>query len=386
MRKTLLREGLDPSEDAAGDPAGRGGASVKPATAGEIRTRMRGWYAQNRRDLPWRHTRDPYRIWVSEIMLQQTRVETVIPYYDRFLSRFPTLPSLAAASLDDVLKAWENLGYYSRARHLHAASRQIVERHAGRFPGTPEGIRALPGVGPYVAGAVLSIAFGRPVPAVDGNVRRVLARLFAIRDPLEGSAAQRKIGKVAETLVDPEEPGRFNQALMELGARVCTPRKPMCHGCPLNRICRANQLGLQAVLPVRTKKGPLPHADWTAGIISDGNGRVLVVQRAPKGLLGGLWKLPGGEHRVGETPEASLRRNIREEVGIGIRVGDPIVSVDHAFTHFRVTLHAFEGTHVRGKPQPLGCTGWRWASPSELIDLAFSKVDRLVLRAMMWEG
>jgi A/G-specific adenine glycosylase len=352
------------------------------AVCRQLAQRLVVWYARHGRDLPWRRTRDPYAIWVSEVMLQQTRVETVIPYYRRFLSRFPSVESLARASLDDVLKLWENLGYYARARNLHEAARRIVAQYGGRLPRDPAGIRGLPGVGPYMEGAIRSLAFGEPVPAVDGNVRRVVARLFAVGDPIDAPATRRALEELARSLVPPTCPGCFNQAVMDLGAMICTPGKPSCDACPLDGLCKARRQGLQDALPVRSGRRPLPCFLWTAGAIPDGSGRLLVVQRPRAGLLGGLWKLPGGKSEPGEALRQCLRRTVREEVGILVRVGEPIASVHHAFTHFRVTLHAFHAAPGKGAPRALGCARWRWVAPGELAELAFSKVDRLVLQAV----
>jgi A/G-specific adenine glycosylase len=337
------------------------------------------WYALNQRNLPWRKTRNPYHIWVSEVMLQQTRVETVIPYYNRFLSRFPTVQTLASAPLDDVLKVWENMGYYARARYLHASAREVTERFNGKVPKTRDELLGLPGIGNYTASAILSIAFGQPVPAIDANVRRVMARLFAIDQPLEHSRTQRQTANFAGRLLHKHDPGLFNQALMDLGANICTPRTPRCTVCPVRSFCTANQRDLQDDLPVTRKRAPIPHNHATAGIIADALGRILVVRRPDKGLLGGLWKFPGGLQEADETLEKCLRRRVREEVGIQIRVGKPITSVNHAYTHFRITLHAFQCRPRTGKPRPLGCTDWHWTGLHQLKDLAFSRVDRKII-------
>lgn len=351
----------------------------------DLAGRILTWYALNQRKLPWRKTRNPYHIWVSEVMLQQTQVETVIPYYNRFLSRFPTVQALASASLDDVLKIWENMGYYARARHLHAAAEEIVERFGGKVPNTWDELIGLPGIGNYTAGAILSIAFAQPVPAVDANVRRVITRLFAIDQPLEQGRTQRRIADLARKLLPKDDPGLFNQALMDLGASTCTPRRPDCMVCPVCKSCAANQAELQNALPVTKKRTPIPHNDITAGVITDTRGRILVVQRPHKGLLGGLWKFPGGVQESDETLGKCLRRKVREEVGIRIRVGKSITSVNHAYTHFRITLHAFQCTHQAGKPKPFGCTDWRWVRLRQLQDLAFSRADRKIVEVLTSE-
>ncbi|HOG06707.1 MAG: A/G-specific adenine glycosylase [Syntrophales bacterium] len=341
--------------------------------------RLLDWYDRHHRPLPWRETSDPYRIWVSEIMLQQTQVETVLPYYERFLERFPTVEALAAAKPDEVLRVWEGLGYYARARNLHAAARRLVERSGGRVPETREALLALPGIGAYTAGAILSIAFGRRAASIDGNVRRVWSRIFASAD---GRTAPADLEDLAATIVPREAPGRFNQAVMDLGATVCTPRNPRCDGCPLRDLCPARAGGLQHVLPAVKKKAPVPERDGTAGVVTDAAGRLLIVQRPAEGLLGSLWKFPGGFSRPGEPPEATLERTVREELGIRIRVGDRIGAVKQVYTHFRLTLHVFTGRIGRGRPRALACQDWAWAPLDTLADRPFSGVDRKVMAVL----
>jgi A/G-specific adenine glycosylase len=340
------------------------------------------WYACHQRDLPWRRTSDPYAVWVSEIMLQQTQVQTVLPYYRRFLDRFPTVQSLAAASMDEVLKAWENLGYYSRARHLHAAAREIVKRRQGLLPSTEEELRLLPGIGSYTAAAIASIAYGKKVPALDGNVRRVLCRLFAVQEPLDQHWTQRRLRTLAEELIPAGDPGRFNQGLMDLGATVCTPRKPACSTCPLRTLCLAAIKGMQERLPAKKKQRPLPHKEMTAGILLDRRGRVLVVQRPAPGLLGGLWKFPGGTRNERESLQESLRRAAREELGVAVRCGKELAVVHHGYTHFTMTLRAYRCSIRNGTPRALKCRSLRWVMPQEFDDLPFSRADRKVMEAL----
>jgi A/G-specific adenine glycosylase len=336
---------------------------------------LTGWYDRHRRNLPWRETRDPYAIWLSEIMLQQTRVETVVPYYLRFLERFPTVETLARAPLGEVVKVWENLGYYARVRNLHKAAVEIAERYGGRIPDKWEEIFRLPGIGRYTAGAILSIAFGRAVPAVDGNVRRVISRLHAIEESVDDDEVRERIEALVLTLVPKRDPGRFNQALMELGAVCCTPKTPACPSCPLQADCRARVQGLAHRLPVRGKKKSIPHREVVSAVIRDGNDRLLIVQRPGRGLLGLLWKFPGGILDSGESREEGLKRIVREELGIGIGVGSPLAAVKHAYTHFRITLTAFSCILLEGT---LAGPPWRWAGTGELEELPFSKADRLI--------
>ncbi len=348
----------------------------------QITQRLLRWYDSEKRNLPWRKTRRPYRIWVSEIMLQQTQVDTVLPYYRRFLKTFPTVKALADASLDDVLKTWENLGYYSRARNLHAAARAIVDRFHGTFPRQREDILSLPGIGPYTAGAISSIAFGTPVAAVDGNVRRVVARLFALRESLDRPRTQKKIESLAGTLVPAEGAGDFNQALMDLGATICVPKGPRCDRCPLQDLCLAKAKGLQDSLPRKAKRRAIPHRDAAAAVIRKG-GRFLIVRRPGQGLLGGLWKLPGGLKEEGESLETCLRRTVLEETGFSIRTGEELGKVDHAYSHFRITLHAFRCSTAKGSPPRPGSAESRWITPEELQAYAFSKADRELMKIVL---
>jgi A/G-specific adenine glycosylase len=343
------------------------------------------WYADHRRDLPWRRTRDPYHIWVAEVMLQQTQVATVAPYYERFLARFPTVAALAAASLDEALKLWEGLGYYARARHLHAAARWVVAEHGGRVPNTMAALLALPGVGRYTAGAILSIAYGQDAPALDGNVRRALSRVFAIEEDVTRGAGRRRLWALAEELLPPGRAGDFNQALMDLGATVCTPRAPLCNRCPLAENCRAHRSSREEQFPVRQPRRALPHYEVTAGVVWSDDGRFLVAQRPLDGLLGGLWEFPGGKQKPGETLPDCLRRELAEELGIEVTVGELLTVVQHAYTHFRITLHAFHCRVVAGQPRALGCADWRWIALDDVPRFAFSAADHQIIAALRVE-
>jgi A/G-specific adenine glycosylase len=355
--------------------------SVSKSLRQQIQDRLLVWAHAHRRDLPWRGERDPYRVWISEVMLQQTRVETVIPYYRRFLSRFPTLRSLAEAELDDVLKAWEGLGYYARARNLHRAARRVMEHHGGQLPAEREALLALPGIGAYTVGAVLSLAFGQDAAVLDGNVRRVLSRLFAIDGDPRSAATRRKLWNLAEALLPPGQAGLFNEALMDLGATVCIPRDPRCADCPLSEGCQGHQGGDPERYPTRVQRRPLPHYDVAAGVIWRGD-QLLISKRHTDDLLGGLWELPGGTRESGETLEECLVREVREELGIEIAVGDLMMAVRHAYTHFRVTIHVFHCRYLSGQPQALGCADWRWVRPDELDDFAFPAADRRIISSL----
>lgn len=348
-----------------------------------VAPRLLAWLATARRDLPWRRRRDPYAVWVSEIMLQQTQVATVIPYFERWLARFPDVATLAAAPLDDVLKAWEGLGYYGRARNLHRAAR-LVAAQGGELPSTREGLRALPGVGDYTAGAILSLAFGAAEPAVDGNVRRVLARVYDIAADAGVPGTVRHLWTLAEALVAaaPGRAGDLNEGLMELGALVCLPKTPDCPACPLSNLCLARARGTVAQRPVKTPKPRTPHYDVVAAAIRDDAGRYLLAQRPPDGLLGGLWGFPGGIVEAGEALEIALARTVAEQTGIQIRPDGELRPLKHAYTHFRITLHPFRAGHVAGEARPLRCAAVRWVAADELAALALPVTDRKIALAL----
>jgi A/G-specific adenine glycosylase len=340
------------------------------------------WYRKAARDLPWRRTKDPYAIWVSETMLQQTQVETVKPYYERFLKRFPTVEALAAADIDTVLKLWEGLGYYSRARNFHKAARQIVDRFAGKLPQTRDELLSLPGIGPYTAGAVASIAFGRREPLVDGNVARVLCRLCLIRKDPKPPATRRLLWDIAAELLPRRDVGSFNQALMELGSQICVPRKPRCDMCPLRQVCQAQISNLQDEIPVRGRTRKIPSYVVAVAVIFK-RGRILIDKRKPEGLLGGLWEFPGGKKQPGETLEQAAVREVREELGIEIRVDELLTTVDHAYSHFRIRLHAFKCTFVRGTPCCRTCDDLKWVRPGELDRYAFPAANRKIISLLV---
>lgn len=351
------------------------------ASLHQLAWQLLAWYEQNRRDLPWRHTRDPYAITVAEFMLHQTRVQTVLPYYQRFLELFPTWASLAEASLDRVLKAWERLGYYARARHLHALAQQVCTQYNGQLPNSLEALLALPGIGPYTAGAILSICFGQDYPAVDGNAKRVLSRLFAIQLDLASSKGSKLVQKLAAQMLPPGQAGAFNQALMDLGATICTVRQPACVQCPWNGDCQARRLNMQEDLPMRRARKAIPHYEIAAGVIWR-DGSILIAQRPKHGLLGNLWEFPGGKREPGESLEECLVREVREELDIEIRVGQLLAKVRHAYTHFRITLYAYHCQYVSGEPQNLGCAAWKWVKPEELGEYAFPAANHVIIHAL----
>jgi A/G-specific adenine glycosylase len=339
------------------------------ATA-RVRRALLRWYDAERRELPWRKTRDPYAIWVSEIMLQQTRVETVIPYWTRFLERFPDPPALAAADEDEVLACWSGLGYYRRARLLHAGVKEVVERYGGRVPEDPEARRSLPGIGRYTAGAIGSIAFGREEALVDGNVARVLARLHGIDTPLGRADTERALWGEAERLVKGERPGDLNQALMELGARVCTPKAPRCDACPIRRPCAARREGRTAALPVpRPKKAPR-HVRLAAVVALRGGDRVGLV-KGERALFGGLFSTPTAEGHGRDAARGALRA-----AGIAARLDrHPRGRLEHVLSHRRLDVQVWRAVAARCEE-----TGRRRLVPVDALgSLGTSKLTRRVL-------
>ncbi len=350
----------------------------------DFRAALLSWYDGHARELPWRGAISPYHIWVSEIMLQQTQAATVIPYYLGFIQRFPTVQALARAPLDDVLKAWEGLGYYRRARNLHEAARIIVEQHGGEIPRDEKALLALPGIGRYTAGAIRSIAFGESAPLLDGNVRRILARLDDIEASIDLRETEKLLWARAAEIIPPERPGDFNQAMMELGAAICLPRTPICHACPVADFCAARARGVQAQRPIRTPKQRIPHYHVAAGVVwhaADSN-RFLIAQRPADGMLGGLWEFPGGKQEPDESLPQTLARELREELAIEVAVGEQFTRIKHAFTHFRITLYAFHARHLAGEPQRIGVDDWRWVTLDELDAFAFAKTDRQIIAAL----
>ncbi len=359
---------------------------VSAETLHAFRVALPAWFDAARRAMPWREAgpdgaRDPYRVWLSEVMLQQTRVETAVPYFHRFTERLPTVGALARADQDEVLKLWEGLGYYSRARNLHRAAQAVVRDHGGRVPSDEASFRALPGVGPYTAAAVLSLAFGVPLAVLDGNVIRVLARVFALGADARAGRTRTALQELSTRLLDAEQPGRWNESVMELGATVCTPRSPACARCPLSGVCQARALGTPEAFPVVSKKKPVPHHLVAVGLVMDGP-RVLIQKRPQDAMLGGLWEFPGGKVEAGETPEEACVRELREELALEVAVEAPVAIVEHAYSHFRITMHAFRCRLVGGEPASATGEPVVWADVSDLDDYAFPRANRRVIEAL----
>lgn len=357
-----------------------------------IATQLLTWWDEGHAKLPWRGLRDPYAIWISEIMAQQTQLATVIPYYERWMARFPTVADLAQAPLDAVLKLWEGLGYYSRARNLHAAAQMVVNKHNGRMPKTAADLQMLKGIGRYTAAAIASICFDEPIAVLDGNVIRVLSRLTDLPDDVTQTATKKKLWEIAEEHVPQKRPGDYNQSLMELGQTLCTPKSPKCLLCPLREPCLARQRGTQLERPVKPPRKKTPHYDVVAGVIWEqqmGEGRFLIAQRPLDGLLGGLWEFPGGKLEAGETLAQALVREIKEEldievnpVGGQVAAGEPFTIVKHAYTHFRITLHALHAVFQSGKIKHLGVKDHAWVTAADLENYAFAVTDQKIIRAL----
>lgn len=346
----------------------------------QFRRQLLDWYGQHGRELPWRRTTDPYQVWISEVMLQQTQVKTVLPYYHRWLERFPTVADLAAAPQQQVLKVWQGLGYYARARNLHRAAQQIVEHHGGEFPCRFEEVVALPGIGRTTAGGILSSAFNQPVAILDGNLKRVLARLIALDCP-PGRALDR-LWALSEALLDRENPKDFNQAMMDLGATLCTRHRPACLLCPVRSHCQAYNLNVQSEIPMTEARAPIPHKQIGVAVIWNDQQQILIDRRRQEGLLGGLWEFPGGKIEPQETVEDCIRREIKEELGIEVSVGEKLITVEHAYSHFKVTLNVHHCRHLSGQPQPLECDEVRWIDLAEIDDYPFPQGNVKIIQAL----
>jgi A/G-specific adenine glycosylase len=322
---------------------------------------------------------DPYRIWISEVMLVQTTAAVAVKRYPRFLRRFPTLKSVADASLDDVMKEWEGLGYYHRARYLHQAARLIHAEYRGRFPKTYEEIRALPGAGDYVAAAVANFSFGARVPAIDANVVRVMARFFAIPGDIRSSRVRSKVREGLTNLMTTGKGALWTDGLIEVGAVLCAPRKAVCAACPLRADCRANIGGNPLRFGLPGAKTARSEVAVACGIIRRRDGRILIAQRPETGLLPGLWEFPGGKRNGNERLSETCRREIEEELGIVVTVGKRRMTIRHAYSHYHVRLHVFECAYKSGKPKGIGCQRWRWVCPRELSRYAFPTANRKII-------
>ena len=341
-----------------------------------LSSRLLTWYRDNKRTLPWRGTADPYAVWVSEIMLQQTRVETVIPYFEKWMRLFPNIRALANAIEHDVLNTWEGLGYYSRARNLHKAAKIVVDQYDGILPRDLDALRKLPGIGRYTLGAIASIAFGMDIPALDGNIRRVYARLFDISEPADSTVGEKILWQLAENHLPSGQAGDYNQALMDLGATICLPKNPRCLICPLMKLCKARKNGTQDQRPLMKPKKGVPQYIHAAGVIVNGE-RVLLAQRPSRGLLAAMWEFPNG--RVNGDPASGLAKALKAGYHLNLRAKrnkELLATVQHAYTHFKVTVHAFQ-CELDSMPQN---GNLKWVSLRELDDYPMGKIDRQIAK------
>lgn len=357
---------------------------------GGFRADLLDWFAANARDLPWRRTLAPYHVWLSEVMLQQTQMARAVDYFQRFLKRFPDIECLACAHEDEVLKLWEGLGYYSRARNLMRAAQLIVREHAGQFPATFEAVRALPGVGPYTAGAVMSVAYNEARPAVDANVERVLVRVLDIERPVSEPEVKRRILVAAWELVPAQEPRAFNQGLMELGALVCAPRRPDCQSCPVSGHCLALARGAVANRPVPTARPETVRVDMACGVLAT-QGRVFIQKRRRGDVWPGLWEFPGGVLEGDETPEQAMVREFREETELRVRPAGKIAVVRTSYTRYRITLHGFFCQAEPGQDPQRGhrlheADEARLVRPQELGAFAFPSGHARLLARMLTDA
>ncbi|HSB05080.1 MAG TPA: A/G-specific adenine glycosylase [Thermodesulfobacteriota bacterium] len=340
-----------------------------------IQKNLLRWFKKNGRDLPWRKTRDPYRIWVSEIMLQQTQVKTVIPYYQKFLKTFPTVRHLAKADLSKVLALWEGLGYYSRARNLHKASREVLNRFKGKIPDHLNDLLRLPGIGRYTAGAILSIAFNQEAPILDGNAKRVLSRLYAISNDPGRNETEALLWRLSESLVPENHASFFNQALMDLGATICSPKAPRCVFCPLIHLCEAKARGDSERYPTRVVKKRIPRFHAVGAVIQK-DGKVLLNHRPPNGLLGGLWEFPNWPREGKKDLERHLTKKAKREMGITVKSKGPIGLFQQTFSHFKLSLHAYR-FQAYGKKE-----NGKWIPVQKLHLFPMSRIHRRIANSL----
>jgi A/G-specific adenine glycosylase len=353
-----------------------------PAVQRKVSDSLLLWFSEHARDLPWRRNRTPYRVWVSEVMLQQTRVDQVVPYYRRWMKAFPSWSALAYAPQSDVLKLWEGLGYYSRARNLHAAARTVVEKHGGKPPAAVAELKKLPGIGSYTAAAIASLAFNVDAAVVDGNVIRVLSRLFAFGGDTKSAAGKKQMQAWADALLVKGRAGEFNEAMMELGALVCLPKSPECPTCPMRSDCAAFAMGVPVKFPVMKKKKKLPHIIVGAAVTVNRKGEVLIAQRKQDDMLGGLWEFPGGKQEPGETIEECITRELCEELGIKTVAGEHLITVKHAYSHFTMMMHVYRAKIISGRPRPIHCADYAWVKVPDLGRFAWSKADLQVVEKL----
>ncbi|KAB7704136.1 A/G-specific adenine glycosylase [Bacillus aerolatus] len=326
--------------------------NIEKVNTAQFQRDLLNWYEEEKRDLPWRKDQDPYKIWVSEIMLQQTRVDTVIPYFERFIDQFPTIETLAEAEEEAVLKAWEGLGYYSRVRNLQAAVREVHEQYGGQVPNTKEEISSLKGVGPYTSGAILSIAYGIAEPAVDGNVMRVISRILSIWEDIAKASSRKVFEEAIRQMISKEDPSSFNQALMELGALICTPTSPSCLLCPVREHCGAFHEGAVLELPVKTKKKNMRHVHLAAAVLTTEKDEVIIQKRPESGLLANLWEFPNTELSGMGNPKVELELFLKNEYGLDVSLEpESFAKIQHVFSHLTWDIDVYKGSIPADRPQ-----------------------------------
>ena len=341
------------------------------------------WYRQNKRSLPWRSDPHPYKILISEFMAQQTQIATVLPYFNRWMNQFPTIKDVARADIDIILKAWEGLGYYSRARNLHKTCQRITDTYDGIIPNDYDTLCSLPGIGPYIASAIVSIAYDVPIAVVDGNVLRVFTRFWNIDDDIRRPATKRLIqDKLTDPISVSRSPSCFNQGMMELGATVCTAKTPHCAACPLQPSCQAYRRDRVDQLPFKSPAKQVPHHNIGIGIIWK-NRKILIAKRPLDQMLGGLWEFPGGKQEDNESIEQTVYREIKEETRLDVLIISPLCSVKHAFSHFKITLHVYSCQYISGKAHPNSSTELKWVDPKELTRYAFPTANKKIISAIL---
>lgn len=351
----------------------------------EFSIQVLNWYKANKREMPWRETKDPYKIWISEIMLQQTRVDQAWPFFERFISQFPTVFDLAKANQQQVLKAWEGLGYYSRARNLHAASKMIVEEFGGKLPEKYDEIIKLKGIGPYTAAAITSIAFGKPNAVVDGNVIRVITRYYGIEEDIRSSRTTKEVQAHVDELISRDQPAEFNQGMMEIGSTVCKPSNPDCLSCPIQTGCIATKMAKTDSIPYKSPAKKKPHKHIGVGIIQREDGKVLISLRPENVMLGGLWEFPGGKQEEGETIQQTIERELREELGVEVHAFKEFMKLKHVYSHFSITMYAYNCTLVSGEPTAKSSQEVRWVNISELEQFPFPKANKQLTEKLISE-
>jgi len=357
---------------------------LKSSEIKEVQDKLLVWFEKNQRPLPWREKYEPYQVWISEIMLQQTQVKTVLPYFDRWMKALPTIQSVAEAKEDQVLKLWEGLGYYSRARNIQKAAKQIMEQHGGEFPHVYDDILALPGVGKYTAGAISSIAFNQDRSIVDGNVVRVLSRLFLYTKNTRTPEAEKKMWQWAKEVLPIGKARYFNQAMMEFGALTCTPSGPDCSVCPLNSVCQAHKKGMVDKIPDRGPAKVSKNIKVAIAVIKK-DGKVFIQKRPAKGLMGGLWEFPGGKVEKGESAGSALHRELVEETGLKVKNVRIIKRIKHAYTSFKVDLHCFEADYDSGKVRLEAATAGKWVKVSDLKEYPFPAANVELIASLLEE-